>query len=285
MICRQFVPAQALTGHKRSLLNWDEHGMQRNASDETPLINSGVTPPTSSETLMSPSLQTSSQVAAHAYELKFLLPEASARELQNWAAKNLCVDAFANSEQDASYQTTTLYLDTPAMDLLHQTQKFRGRKYRLRRYGQEPLIYLERKRRSGDRVRKRRTSVPDQDVALVAIGLGRDGQQDEWFCQKIVKHQLQPNCCVTYERAAFMKMGTTGPMRLTFDRRIRGVRANDWSVLPVSDGAEILNGEVICEFKFREVLPTLFQQVIEEMQLQPASVSKYRRLMQVVLNQ
>ena len=257
--------------------------MQRNASDEKPLINAEATSPASTETLMSPSLQTSSQVAAHAYEMKFLLPEAAARELQNWAAKNLCVDAFANSELDDSYQTTTLYLDTPAMDLLYQTQKFRGRKYRLRRYGQESLIYLERKRRRGDRVRKRRTSVSDQEIEIVASGQGRTGQPEEWFCQKIVKHQLQPSCCVTYERAAFMKMGATGPMRLTFDRRIRGVRASDWSVLPVTDGAEILNGEVICEFKFREVLPPLFQQVIEEMRLQPGSVSKYRRLMQAIL--
>ena len=42
------------------------------------------------------------------------------------------------------------------------------------------------------------------------------------------------------------------------------------------------SGEVICEFKFRESLPVLFQQIIAEMQLQPASVSKYRRLMQAL---
>ncbi len=258
--------------------------MLQNASEEAQINDVEITQSAPPEVLMSPSLQTSSQAAAHAYELKFLLPEAAARELQNWAAANLSVDAFANSECDNSYQTTTLYLDTAALDLFHQAKQFRGRKYRLRRYGQESTIFLERKRRRGDRVRKRRTSVAEHELSFVAVQQPRAGQPEEWFCQKIAKHELQPSCCVTYERAAFMKMGTTGPLRLTFDRRIRGVRANDWSVLPVSDGAEILAGEVICEFKFRETLPALFQQVIEAMQLQPASVSKYRRLMQAVLN-
>ncbi len=258
--------------------------MQWNASEEAQTIGSKVTQPVPREALLSPSLQTTSQTTAHAYELKFLLPEELARELQNWAAAHLSVDAFADSEQGDSYQTTTLYLDTAALDLFHQAQKFRGRKYRLRRYGQEVIVYLERKRRRGDRVRKRRTSVLEAELALVAAQQQRAGQSEEWFCQKVIQHELLPSCCITYERAAFMKLGTTGPMRLTFDRRIRGVRASDWSVLPVSDGATILTGEVICEFKFRETLPVLFQQIIEEMQLQPASVSKYRRLMQAILN-
>lgn len=258
--------------------------MQQNASDEGQTTGSEISPPVQHEPLMSPSLQTSSQATAHAYEMKFLLPEVVARELQIWAAANLSVDAFANAENDNSYQTTTLYLDTPALDLFHQAKQFRGRKYRLRRYGQEETIYLERKRRRGDRVRKRRTYVAEPELSFLAARQPREGGPEEWFCHRIAKHELQPSCCVTYERSAFMKMGATGPMRLTFDRRIRGVRANDWSVRPVIDGAEILADEVICEFKFRETLPALFQQVIEAMQLQPASVSKYRRLMQAIMN-
>ncbi len=258
--------------------------MQQNVSEEASAIDSIVMQSALGEALLSPSLQTSSKALGHAYEMKFLLPEGAAWQLQSWAAAHLNVDAYANSEQNNSYQTTTLYLDTAAMDLFHQPQKFRGRKYRLRRYGQEASVYLERKRRRGDRVRKRRNCVPEEELLLLETRQQRPGQPDEWFHRKVALHELRPSCCVTYERAAFMKLGITGPMRLTFDRRIRGVRAADWSVSPVTVGTQILAGEVICEFKFRESVPVLFQQVIEEMQLQPASVSKYRRLMQAILN-
>ena len=258
--------------------------MPQNVSEETQAIESVVTQPAPDEALLSPSLQTSSKASAHAYEMKFLLPEEAARQLQSWAAAHLNVDAYANPEQGNSYQTTTLYLDTVPLDLFHQPQKFRGRKYRLRRYGQEENIYLERKRRRGDRVRKRRHCVQEDELVLLETRQQCPGQPEEWFHRKVARHELRPSCCVTYERAAFMKRGITGPMRLTFDRRIRGVRADDWSVSPVTDGTQILAGEVICEFKFRESVPALFQQIIEAMQLQPASVSKYRRLMQAILN-
>ena len=254
--------------------------MQQRESEES--IDASTVPLNVPETLLSPSLHHSPDSPAHAYELKFLLPEDGARELQSWAAKHLNVDAYADAERDNSYQTTTLYLDTATLDVLNRTRDFRGNKYRLRRYGQEANIYLEQKRRRGDRVRKRRTCVRDENVAMSEPTDSQLDSSDAWFREKVLRHALQPQCCLTYDRAAFAKLGVSGPMRLTFDRRIRGVTTTDWAVRPVLSGTEILSGEVICEFKFRESLPVLFQQIIAEMQLQPASVSKYRRLMQAL---
>ena len=99
---------------------------------------------------------------------------------------------------------------------------------------------------------------------------------------KVVERGLRPTCCLTYERSAFVALGAAGPLRLTLDRRIRGEAAQDWEVSPVVSGHEILTGEVICEFKFRDAMPALFKQVIGDLKLQPASVSKYRRLMQAI---
>ena len=212
--------------------------------------------------------------------MKFLLTDAVAQAVQAWAVEHLRVDAHADPQMGNSYQTTTLYFDTVTLDLFHRARGFRGRKYRLRRYGQEPTVFLERKLRRGDRVQKHRTGVPQQELTDWEPQQTRPDWPGEWFLAKVAKRGLQPTCRVTYERAAFVAMGTAGPLRLTLDRRIRGAAANGWEVSPVVAGHEVLSGEVICEFKFRDAMPVLFKQVIADLKLQPASVSKYRRLMQ-----
>ncbi len=273
------------------------------------------------ESLLSPSLQHAHGSTAHAFEMKFLLTEAVAQAVQAWAVEHLRVDAHADPQRGNSYQTTTLYFDTVNLDLFHRARGFRGRKYRLRRYGQEPTVYLERKLRRGDRVQKHRTSVPQHEIRRISTENRQDQGQTqqnseladcgsmgqviltppilnsavpdpllgthpdwpgEWFRAKVVQRGLRPTCCLTYERSAFVALGAAGPLRLTLDRRIRGAVANGWEVSPVVLGHEVLTGEVICEFKFRDAMPSLFKQVIADLNLQPASVSKYRRLMQAI---
>ncbi len=234
------------------------------------------------ETLLSPSLDGSAVPGRQAFEMKFLLPESVARELQSWAMRHLSVDAFADPARDDSYQTTTVYLDTPAFDVLLAAPGFRTRKYRLRRYGDETLVYLERKSRRGDKVKKRRVKVPEAELAFFEQADSMTNWPGEWFRDKILRQCRRPVCRLTYDRSAFVKASDEGPLRLTFDRQVRGVLTSDWAPTPVTDGCLILPGEVICEFKFRDAMPAVFKQLIADMQLQPASVSKYRRMMQAL---
>jgi hypothetical protein len=44
----------------------------------------------------------------------------------------------------------------------------------------------------------------------------------------------------------------------------------------LADGAAILTGQSIVEFKFRVAMPALFKDLIHEFSLTPSSVSKYR---------
>jgi hypothetical protein len=67
-----------------------------------------------------------------------------------------------------------------------------------------------------------------------------------------------------------------GPLRLTFDRHIRGVFEIEWNVDGFAGGLPLLSGAVICEFKYRGFLPSLFKEVIQAMRLTPGPVSKYR---------
>lgn len=234
------------------------------------------------ETLLSPSLEGSAQPGAQAFEMKFLLPDAVARELQTWAMQHLSVDAFADPARDFSYQTTTVYLDTPAFDVLLAAPGFRTRKYRLRRYGREALVYFERKSRRGDKVKKRRVKLPEQELAYFEQPEPVADWSGEWFREKVVQQERRPVCRLSYVRSAFVRSSSEGPLRLTFDRQIRGVLTPDWAPTLLTEGRMILPGEVICEFKFRDALPAVFKQVIADMQLQPASVSKYRRMMQLL---
>jgi hypothetical protein len=218
-----------------------------------------------------------------------VVTEALAQEVEKWAARHLEPDPYLDAGT-GSYQTTTLYLDTPAFDILGRSEGYRRRKYRIRRYAQpgpggEVQVHLERKTRRKDEVRKRRVTITEQELhRLAGVDLWANWSGD-WFHQKVLKRDLRPACCVTYDRAAFMKLGdassgNTGVLRLTLDRRIRGTPAQDWRLTPVTSGPELLPGQVVCEIKFRDAMPSLFKQLVADMQLTPGSVSKYRRLMQ-----
>jgi len=97
-----------------------------------------------------------------------------------------------------------------------------------------------------------------------------------WFHAKVLAMPLQPACLLTYDRTAFVKINGEGPLRLTLDRRIRGVGAEGWDLTPLDAGHAILPEHVICEFKFRGAMPNLFKDVIHTLQLEAGSVSKYR---------
>jgi hypothetical protein len=155
---------------------------------------------------------------------------------------------------------------------------FRRRKFRVRRYGIESKLYLERKTRWGDRVRKRRSDAPLEDMPLLAGDGTRTDWSGQWFCDRIALRGLRPACRITYDRTAFVRATPAGPLRLTLDRTIRGTPTDCWDLSPV-DGEEILPGFVVCEFKFRQSLPELFRGLIEQLKLEAGSISKYRRVM------
>lgn len=232
--------------------------------------------------LLSPTIQRSDGEGASAFEMKFILAEEVAQQVEAWAAEHLQRDAYADPHGVGSYQTTTLYLDTPALDVFHRTAAFRGQKFRLRRYGNGERIYLERKTRRGDRVEKKRSDVAFEDLKVFQFDGATVDWAGHWFRDRVFADALRPTCRLTYERTAFVRASPTGPLRVTLDRKIRGVHLGDadWELRPVDDptlhgGACILPGLVICEFKFREQLPAIFKEVMSALQLQSGSMSKY----------
>jgi hypothetical protein len=226
------------------------------------------------------------------FELKFLVSDKVARAVHAWARGAMRPDPFADPAQDGAYRVSTLYLDTPGFDVFHGNPELEGTKYRVRRYGDEPRVWLERKTRKQERVTKRRTMVEQRDLARVpprdvaaptaaAAAAAANGWLGAWFRDELARRDFRPVCCLEYARTAFFGVGDHGGFRLTLDRAIRGVPFGEWDVPAVASRAPlvaVVTDEVICELKFRDALPAPFKQLVGGLALETTTVSKYRRL-------
>lgn len=65
-------------------------------------------------------------------------------------------------------------------------------------------------------------------------------------------------------------------MRVTFDRNIRGSLAPGWSLGFDAEERRLLDGAVVCEFKYYGSIPSPLKAAIAAMRLHPTGVSKYR---------
>jgi hypothetical protein len=210
------------------------------------------------------------------YELKFLVADPLADAILARARASLAPDPHADHTIGDGYRVNSLYFDTAGLDVYHRFGSFGRRKFRLRRYGSEPRVFLERKSKTRGLVRKRRTAVPEAELSVLANGNAEQTWPGLWFHRRLTKRKLAPKTQISYERVARVGMSPEGSIRFTVDRHIRCRAAADVSVQCLPDGAEILTGQSIVEFKFRVALPALFKGLMHEFALTPSSVSKYR---------
>lgn len=213
--------------------------------------------------------------ARGACELKFLVPESTATALAERVSQLLSPDVHAAA--GAGYLINTLYLDTPQFDIYRRIGLFGRRKFRLRRYGSESLIWLEQKRKNSGRVRKRRNPVTDTNIPWLTTPAASAPHPAEWFRLRCSARQLSPVCQVTYRRLAWTGTAADGPIRLTIDDQIAAAPALSWDVptAPLA-GDRLIPGHRIVEMKFCQILPTLFRTLIQDFRLEVTSFSKYR---------
>jgi hypothetical protein len=228
---------------------------------------------------LSPSLVASGVGAGPAFELKFLLDADRAREVEDWASSRLEPDSHGDPTLDGAYHTTTLYLDTASLDVFHRSPSFKRSKHRLRRYGREPRVYLERKTKTGDKVRKQRCAIADAELALLSAPLSVVTWPGHWFHRRLLDRGLRPAALIDYARKAYLGGGVDGAFRVTLDRLVRGTLSSEWIVPPQEDGLALLTGQVVLELKFRNALPAQLKELVQTLRLSPCPVSKYRSCM------
>lgn len=211
------------------------------------------------------------------YELKFLLADATAEELLKRARQHLAADPHADSTLGDRYQITSLYFDTEELAVHRGLGSYGRRKFRLRRYGAESNVFLERKAKSGGLVRKRRTAIPESELELLEHPDPEPTWPGLWFHRRLTMLRLKPKCQVTYERVARVGMAPEGPIRFTVDRQICCRPAAGLACGCFIDGFVLLTGQSIVEFKFQVAMPALFKTWIHELLLTPTPASKYRK--------
>lgn len=235
-----------------------------------------MTPAGHSESIPLEALSPSLHPDTEAYELKFTLGPGKVADVTAWARRHLAADPHGDPALGGAYRIRSLYLDTPGLDVFHRAILFRRRKYRLRRYGNEPAIYVERKTKTGDRVRKRRSLIADGDLPRLMRPELNGEWAGEWFHRRILSRQLRPVLQVAYERLAFIGAAENGPVRLTLDHAVRCAPVCEWQMQEPSRWRELCADTVILELKYRGVLPVLFRQLLQDTGLCSGAMSKYR---------
>jgi hypothetical protein len=215
-----------------------------------------------------------------ARELKFVLPSAQAETVLSWAREHLVPDPNANGAGEVGYTVNSLYFDTPGLDVYHRKGSYGRCKYRIRRYGAETSIFLERKLKTNGRVGKRRTRVPDPEITFLNQHAAAPAWGGYWFYRRLVARQLAPQCQIAYQRSAWVGMAPDGAVRLTLDRGVRSFPSQQLGVAEDGPWIPILTDRCILELKYRTTLPDVFRGLIQQLSLQPQPISKYRLTVQ-----
>jgi len=220
-------------------------------------------------------------------ELKFFLDPPTAAAVRDWATDRMAPDEFCDPAIPSGYHVTTLYLDTPDWDIYHRRSDVIDGKHRVRRYGVEPVLWLEKKRKSRNVVRKLRCAIAEDEIdELLATPPPRDdansasgvnARPGDWFRDCVRQMSLAPAVVVRYQRYARVGVSPRGPVRLTIDSDIRGGAFGDLSVPAAWDaGNELLPAGQILELKFTEHLPPVFKELLYEFRIGVTAFSKYR---------
>ena len=213
-------------------------------------------------------------VRPFAAEVKFLVDRALGQAIRRWALARLEPDPHA-SGPGAAYQTASLYFDADTFDVAHNRGSFGRSKYRVRRYGAGPVVFLERKLRRDGFLTKRRSVVSLADLARLEGTVSEVKWAGRWFHRRLAARQLRPVCHLTYERTALMGATAGGPMRLTIDEDVRAQPVSALSFVGGA-GASVLDRHMILELKYTAAMPAVFGQLVAEFRLAPCAMSKYR---------
>lgn len=217
----------------------------------------------------------SREIRPHAYEIKFVVSADLGMRIQRWARTSLAPDPHGGGPFGDEYRTASVYFDNHAMDVFHRRGSYGRSKYRIRRYGDEGLVFLERKMRQPAVLAKRRTSTPIAHLGRLERAAVDEAWVGQWFHRRLLARKLGPACLVTYARTARTIVREGEAVRLTLDG---GLAVQPVAGIGFASGAgtPILDGRMILELKYRGPLPAIFRRLVDEFALTPQAVSKYR---------
>ncbi len=226
------------------------------------------------ETNQSPSLG-SSAGSKFASEVKYVVSPGLAEEIRTWSRQTMLADPNGKGDAGDTYTITSIYLDTEDFDVLQRNGSYGKGKYRIRRYGESPQVFLERKLKTRGLISKRRAQIPINDLPRVATDEPESDWQGYWYHRRILARRLRPVCQISYERTARMLTSPSGPIRLTLDEQVSAVPTDEIEFQNAAPTPLAIGG-VILELKYRQQMPVLFEEFVKRFALKPQPASKYR---------
>ena len=210
-----------------------------------------------------------------ASEVKFIVDAPTGAAIRDWVRAHTEADPYGAGPFNDEYRTTSLYFDNDNGDVYHRRGSFGRSKYRVRRYGALPYVFLERKLRKPGILVKRRTTIAIDELSRLVAPTPDPGWHGEWFHRRVLLRQIHPVCQLWYSRIARFARTTEGPVRLTLDSAVR-VAPADEPRFSDGDGPLVVGTQMILELKYRQHVPALFKQLVEAFALEPQRASKYR---------
>ena len=221
------------------------------------------------------------------FEHKYIVPASIVPAMRAYLRPFLRPDEFAAKSPDSTYSICSLYLDSNDFALYNATVRgLKNRfKLRIRSYTDEPSapVFFEIKRRVNDVILKRRTRVERQHAAGLLSGqLPQTAGVEpsalprlQEFLGLVNSLRAVPVIKVKYDREAYASRADD-PVRITFDRVVRGAPSTDFDVSFTSGTwrDSSLQG-VVLEIRFTDHFPSWVGEFIRRFQLQKCSVAKY----------
>ncbi len=210
------------------------------------------------------------------YELKFRVRGEDFGRVAAWMRAHLRADPHGTGEHGDRYLVQSLYLDTPQWDVFHRRGSYARAKFRIRRYNDADVVFLERKMKREGIVRKRRVAVALGEIDHLRVEANGAGWSGAWFHHRLSVRRLQPAVSMCYERVA--RYGDEGGerFRMTLDRDLRATRPLGIAVPHLVESGDLFQGGGLVEVKFGTVLPAMLRELVESGALASTTFSKYR---------
>ncbi|MEJ5259828.1 MAG: polyphosphate polymerase domain-containing protein [Anaerohalosphaeraceae bacterium] len=220
------------------------------------------------------------------YELKYRITEGKAQAIRDFVQHYLSVDKYALMYPDRQYPISSLYWDSPDLQLCRETLSGKSNRFklRIRTYNDLPQtpLFLEVKRRVNKVIVKSRARVERSELQAALEGtldLHGRSEKDRQALKQFLFYkqalQAQPVVLVRYMREAYEGEGDHR-VRVTFDRQLHfrkphglevTLNGPGWQTVPVPF--------VVLEIKFTDHYPAWLETMIRLFELNLSSMSKY----------
>lgn len=221
------------------------------------------------------------------HEMKYIITKSQYDEMSR--VLGVIMKHDQNIKENNMYNIRSLYFDD-----IYRTaynEKLEGiqlrKKYRIRIYGcADKLISLECKHKNGPYIYKEDVKISKEEYDCMLRGnygflLKKDSQMAKEFFIDARTNILRPVVIVDYDREPFVN--DVGTVRITFDKKVRGVDWNEDMFNPDIPSFSILPEEqLILEIKFTGLLPEKIRRIFRGYRLVQTSASKYCMCMDII---